>query len=87
MSNKRTTETTGLEWRVAFQIAPQLPEDREQAWGVLGRLAVLIDLSHGLLDVPMSQAGVKNQLVVFEGGSKMPNRRASSSDNPPSRPK
>lgn len=34
-------------WPLAFQIAPQLPDNAEEAWEILGLVACLISIAYG----------------------------------------
>lgn len=73
---------TERHWRCAFQIAPQLPPDHEEAWAVLGLLAMLMGMAY-TRPQPQPPAPDGSQLLLFPGGgSKTPRRRASSSGNP-----
>lgn len=78
---------TDAQWRCAFQIAPQLPADRDEAWTILGLLGVLMSVAYGDPQPPAPTDG-GNQLLLFpSGGAKTPRRRASSSGSPSAFPK
>jgi hypothetical protein len=74
-------------WRIAFQIAPQLPDEGDDAWAILGCVALLLGIAHGK-PMPAARAPASgNQLLPFPGGSKTPRRRANSIGNPSDLPK
>jgi hypothetical protein len=65
-------------WRLALQIAAQMPEEEQDALKVLECVEQLLNLCYQG-PPPAPGPGGGGQLVRFPGGSSSPSRRASSS--------